>query len=109
MKTLLKKSPPLATGPSQGGNAPQVKAIRGSVMCRNSHTERDFFRDAAGRADVGCALGGAPQAHQRQPAADAKLAAIEYPARLSIALGQPTDVWRFRRRARMRRRCFHSP
>jgi hypothetical protein len=40
---------------------------------------------------TGCSWRGAPQTHQRQsahePAADAKLVAIEYPARLSIARG----------------------
>ena len=45
--TLLKKNPPLATGPSQGGNGPQDKSICGSVMCRNSHTERNVFSRCA--------------------------------------------------------------
>jgi hypothetical protein len=47
--TFSKKNPPLATGPSQGGNARQGKSIRGGVMCRNSHTERETLGTPAAR------------------------------------------------------------
>ena len=40
-RTALKKDPPFATGPSQGGNGSQYKSIRGSVLWRNSHMERE--------------------------------------------------------------------
>jgi hypothetical protein len=54
---LLKKIPPLATGPSQGGNACKVNRFTAAFVCRDGHTEREIhgaarhWRGAAHRGD----------------------------------------------------------
>jgi hypothetical protein len=92
-----KKNPPLTTGPSLGRKRPrQSKSIRGSVMCRNSHTERETH---SGRWDT------------KRPALlpPYTTGSVRIRSNLDIKLGPVIGGWQWRAvDRRCASRCGHS-